>query len=145
MFPSTALVVQSLWSLHWKICKYLLQQARSADGNACKYNWNSLPLANMQVIMIVLDSIHIFDVPYLDMWTHVHYLSQRYRWILLGRFPKIYASNLPRTDSSWYQDLGFQVRTSSFSLSCVIFHDSNFTGCAHIWYIFWSVQGEWYH
>jgi hypothetical protein len=32
MFSSTALVVQSLWSLHRKICKYLLQQARGADG-----------------------------------------------------------------------------------------------------------------
>jgi hypothetical protein len=34
-----------------------MQVFRGADGIACKYNWNSLPLANMQVIMIILDSI----------------------------------------------------------------------------------------
>lgn len=107
-----------------------MQVFRGADGIACKYNWNSLPLANMQVIMIILDSIPYIWCSFFrrGLITHVHCLSQQCYWVLLGRFPKIYASNLPRTDSSWYQDLGFQVSTSSFSLSCIIFHDSNLPG-----------------
>jgi len=117
MFPSTALVVQSLRSLHRKICKYLLQSARSAEGITRKYNQNSLPLANMQVAHKIS---HVFDIPLLYVLTHVLSRSQWYCRNLLGRFPKIHASNLPRTDSSRYQDMGFQV--SIVLASCIVLH-----------------------
>lgn len=47
------------------------------------------------------------------LFLHTHILIwsvlQRYCRIILGRFPEIYASYLPRIDCSWYQDMGFQV------------------------------------